>query len=325
MESEKAAGPPQAPLPFWRWGWKSNSNVTRAYYVYRIAIRPLLVVAALLAAWLVVKDAVQQANGAVQWRDAEYRKLRSIHAGYELDFVQDVLGLPAQVNELGTTGLTERVFVRRDHFVQVVTSQAGRVLMYTVTSCDPDFQPTFDAEPHTEAQLQRQSLSDVPVLDPEIERERAGYGDGTHLFAENLRSLNYRTGVTGSTPENYWEWTGPSSNMSQLRSYFVGVNPLCLTDSQRASVPDRPYSGGVNGAPKEVLLFRDRVAANTYAETAPPLTPVISHLGRVLLPSQGYDSDCKKDESDCQAVAVGPSGFELPPSLIGQGSTRTLR
>lgn len=323
MTNDTEPGEPQAPIPFWRWDWAAASAGTRAYYAYRVALRPLLIVAALLAAWLAVVDTVQQANSALQWRDAEYRKLRSIHAGYELAFVQAQLGVPAVVNEVGTSGFTERVFVRHDHFVQVVSDSAGRVVLYSVTSCDPSFQPTFDAEPATELQLQREPLSEVPVLDAEVAAERATLGgDGTHLFADSLRRLQYQVGVTGSTPENYLEWTGPGSHMTQLRSYFAGVNPLCVGNSQRESLPEQSYTGLLADAPAKLRNFRETFAANTYAETVDPLSPLLSDLGQVLLPLNGSDLGCTREVAGCAAVTVGVYGFGLPPSLAGQGFTR---
>jgi hypothetical protein len=271
----------------------------------------------------VLANLVQGTSGALQWREDEYRRLRAIHAGYDLSFVQNQLGAPAQVNEVGDTDFTERIFVRRDHFVQVVSSSSGRVVLYSVVSCDEDFRPTFDAEPSTEVQLQDMPLSTVPVLDPEVaaEREAATVG-GTHLFDDDFRRLQYQAPSTVSTPENYVEWTGPSSNSTQLRAYFVGVNPLCVGSSQHGALPHQSYVGDVAGAPHEVRQFRQNFAANMYAETVDPLLPELDHLGMIVIPRGEYEEGCDEVRDECVSVTVGPFGFDLPPSLLGQGSTR---
>jgi len=317
--------PPEAPLPFWRWGWRSASVETRVFFCYRAVVRPLLAVAAIVGAAIVVFDAVGNLRHTVQWRNGEYARVTSIHAGYNFAFVESKLGFPTETRALGRTGFVERIFQRRDSFEQVVTDPTNRVVLYSVTSCSPQFQPTFEPGPGTEVRLQDHRLSDLPTGSSKTVE--------AFMFTDKEVTLGYTGGDTVSTPETFWEWTGPASNATDARSYFIGLNPLCLSRDQEEeafqsspTVPD-VFQGSPRKAPKLVTDVRNAFAANTYAETVDPLTPITAPLNQVVVAKSIPDQlACSTTGADpkgrCSTVTIGAFVIDLPPGLANQGSTR---
>ena len=116
--------------------------------VARRFTKVLLAISALLSAGVVVAGAaiyvVDRYRDRYQWRDAEYAKLRSLHAGYTLERFEAVLGTPVFSRTHSRSKLREDSFRRRHYWVQAVSQEDGTVLLYSVTACDPAFQPDFD-------------------------------------------------------------------------------------------------------------------------------------------------------------------------------------
>jgi hypothetical protein len=302
------------PMPFWTWDWRRASGPTRVYLVYRLIVRPLLAIAAIVGATLVIVDAYPRARDTLAWREAEYRKLNAIHAGYDADFVELLLGVPTQSQAIPGTEYRESIYVRREHFVQSVEDGSGRIVLMTVTSCSPKFQPYFTIFDGLDVRLQDRPLEDT--IDNAV---------GGPLTAEE-RQLGYEPGGTGSSPTMFWESTGPSSTASRGRTWFFGVNPLCISDAQRAQTPSERFFGGAADAPESAQAFRKRFAANTYGEVV-DLLPAISDLGMIYLPPAGvWDSECADLDAEgdfsCGRVTLGTFWYEtaVPPS----GSTRTF-
>jgi hypothetical protein len=280
--------------------------------VYRVFARPLLVCAAIVGAAIVIVDAFPRVDRTFRWRETEYEKLSSIHAGYNVAFVEERLGVPAQTEILGRTAFVQRTFVRRDHFVHVVSDRSDRVVLFSVTSCDPGFQPEFEPFRDVNLRLQDKALMNEPVSKRQ--------GMGTEIFRENNRILGYQVGVSVSTPEFYWEWTGPNSNATGLRSFFVGVNPLCLSPEQLHQVPAASYTGSPVDAPADVKGFRAKFAANMYAETV-ALTPVVDDLGLVVVAAGlTAETTCRASpiKADCALTTVGTFSFSLPSGYNGR-------
>lgn len=311
---------PDSPRPFWTWNWKEARPYERTYFVYRLVVRPLLAVAAVIGAVLVVVDAYPRAMNTLLWRNYEYSLLTQIHAGYDIAHVRDLLGVPTQVSSLNPTDYKELIYVRRDHFVQIVSDTSDRVILYSVTSCDPAFQPSFQiGGADLVANLQSRPLAETPA--------RTGGGDDRWLFSEESRELGYQRGETGSTPQMYWESTGRSSTASNRRVWFVGVNPLCVSDEQYDDLAAVSYFGDAPSAPQEAQVFRRRFTANTYAEVV-DLTPAINGLGQLLLAPPGrFDWECLggldgMSTPPCTGVTVGAFFFEL--AVDPRGETRVI-
>jgi hypothetical protein len=220
--------------------------------------------------------------------------------------VSERLGPPALLDRTstgGSDGYRELIYVRRDHYVQVVVDDDDRVLLYAVTSCDPEFQPTFDASEGVEVQLQNHPLRESArwVSD-------GGEGDGPTVDqVQSWRTLFYRQGLTGSSAEYFVEsWGG--SNADRLRNYYVGVNTACLQAEAYDRIRSADFVGPADVAPAGAATLRDEVAANTYAESAPGVSSGSIH---------GDSGDV-----DGLGSGVGPDSFRLPPNFEWIGETR---
>lgn len=307
---------PDTPVPFWDWSWSGSSLTTKAYLTYRVVVRPVLALAAIIGAALVIIDAYPRARDTLDWRSVEYRKLAALHAGYDSSYAERLFGTPTQSRSVQGTDYSEAIYVRRDYYVQLVEDSAGRIVLMSVTSCSPDFRPRFTISSDTAVSLQTLPLGDTPKVPTDDLLSGAG------------RELGYEPGGTGSSPTMYWESTGQGSTASRGRTWFFGVNPLCLSSEQFDSMPSEEYFGPAAEAPEEAKAFRRTFGANTYAEVV-DLTPATSDLGMVYLPPSdgGSDLDCAELDTagkfTCGRVTVGTFWYELavPPS----GSTRTFR
>lgn len=188
-------------------------------------------------------------DGLSSWRDAEYQKLSSLRAGYNLRYFEAQLGPPlaSQVK----AGLREDAFRGRDYWVQTVSKQ-GTVELYAVTSCSSSFQPTFlPAGIGPAITLNRDKLGDiVPVPDRSV-----GFD---YLLGASAPSLFYE-GVYGGTSAFY-------------KTIVWGVNGICA-DSFKGervlSLPSLSRTGFTAELGRRGLAFRRKIRINTFAETAP--------------------------------------------------------
>ena len=316
--------PPKDPQPFWRWDWKTRDPYGKAALGVRLLVKPLVFVAAVIGAAFVVVDAFPRVDHKVRWRNVEYGRIDKLHAGYTLDHFQAQIGPPTQRDALlgysasgksPATGFTEYVWVRREHVVQAVADASGQIAMFSVTSCDPAFQPKFH-RPRPISESNEVRLQDLSLADA---TEAARRGTQLPWMADFLAP------ATGSTPFHYFEWSGPSSGASTGRSYLLGVNVLCLSPEQRERFPGQPpaYRGPIAQAPAELRAYRGQIAANLYAETFRPLMPAFDELGMMFVARRGFfDGECGTDRRGrCSRVTIGARWTSLP-SGVAQGSTR---
>ena len=212
-QPEEPDAVPDWSVAFWRWEWSNNNVATRklawlaTQQVAAHASRPLLWLSAIIAAFSVIADSGSRAADRVRWRNQEYSLLQSLHVGYQSSYFDKGLGTPSIRRETGKGAYSESVYVRRDYFVQTVVDKTGVVRLYSVISCDDDFQPTFRVLGGVDVTLQREPLarsasdglpSDVPPAQ-----------HPTEPFLNDDRSLYYLNGSTSSTPEHYIEsWGG---------------------------------------------------------------------------------------------------------------------
>ena len=71
------------------------------------------------------------------------RATRTSTCGLHVARFNSELGTPVFSRKSRRGDLREDSFRRRDYWVQTVSDRDGTVLSYAVTSCDPDFRPTF--------------------------------------------------------------------------------------------------------------------------------------------------------------------------------------
>ena len=297
---------PNEPAPFWTWGWRGAPWWKRAWLAYRMS-KPVIALAAVVTAILFIVDVLPRVYAPLAWRDREYALLREIHAGYELDYVSDRLGPPALLDrtaEQGEARWRELIYVRRDHYVQVIVDDDDRVLLYAVTSCDPGFQPTFDASEGVEVRLQDRALRESAEWVGDV---REGTDGPTADDVQSWRTLYYRQGLTGSSPEYFVEsWGG--SNADRLRNYYVGVNTACLQAEAYDRIRRPDFAGPADSAPAGAAALRAALSANTYAESAPGVSS-----GRIITESGDIEG---------LGSGVGPDSFRLPPNFEWRGETR---
>lgn len=239
-----------------------------------LVAKSLLGAAALLSALIVVAGAAiyvgDRYKEKFRWRQAEYRKLQALHAGYSIDRFEAVLGTPVFSRKDPQTHLREDTFRRRDYWVQVVSRRDGTVTLYAVTSCDDNFRPEFRI-PGFSGGTVRVVLRQSPMAGVIPSRD-----------AVSTRA-NYFTGNT-SNSYFYDEWYG--GNPSDYKEYAWGVNDACAGEDglkrtyKQAGYPTLrafPYRGlSENGGPS-VVRFRRRAIINTYAETPPRVSLKYSH------------------------------------------------
>lgn len=144
-----------------------------------------------------------------RWREVEYSKLRSIHAGYTLARFEAVLGAPIFFRIDGRSNLREASFRRRGYWVQAVSRDDGTVLLYSVTACTRNFHPEFEV----------------------VGFKGAGVTLGKTTFDKVMRRpddqyvvVNYFRGVTANTTYIDEVYGG---NPSNYKTYAWGVNDAC--------------------------------------------------------------------------------------------------
>ncbi|WP_405963658.1 hypothetical protein OG713_19205 [Streptomyces sp. NBC_00723] len=208
------------------------------------------------------------------WQSGEYAKLAKLHAGYTLDKFEEELGRPSiqvAINKTSLENLTQNTFQpRSEYWVDTVTDPHKRVVAYAVTSCSPDFKPSFTY--WGDQQDKTFSLNETG-------------------FASVLPSIRYGGTVKGNYPGSmgprYYFAIRPRSVISHNRSYAWGLTNLCPwkaiksthssdTWSDWFSREMRRLNTGGNAitlrASELDQLGRDLMseyAINTYAETAP--------------------------------------------------------
>ncbi|WP_440901070.1 ETEC_3214 domain-containing protein [Actinosynnema sp.] len=246
----------------------------------------------------------QKTADEVFWRKPAYERLGSIHAGYTQEYVKQVLGQPASVQPIRGTEFTESVFQGRDHWAKTISDADGRVALFSVTSCDEEFRPTFDIG-NAVIQLQAGTIASAISPDPDARDPQSGFHSG-------IRTIDWRAGATGGSPEQYLEWSGPSSTASGLRAYFVGINTrMCADNIPREMLPSsETYSADASQAPPRIARFRQAVSANSYAETIYPILPALDPSFGMLDFAHPNAPDCDASWS-CASVLV--TAFDLPP------------
>ncbi len=219
-----------------------------------------------------VGDAIGWYESRFEWKDAEYEKLTSLHAGYSFAAFREKLGAPLFVQPVvDKKGLTENIFKGRGYWVDVVTDKTGTALSYAVTSCSRDFQPkfsfmigSFDAKSsgRLDLTLNRDSMSERVVRD---------FGA-------------LKVYVSGATANSYAFQVIPTSNPSNYKAYGWGMNDTCDWRSNPATKTGETYNSWLDWqdahpASKRYLQMDNlstslrglmaKSIVNTYMETAP--------------------------------------------------------
>src|SRR5665811_1171449 len=213
------------------------------------ALRILVEGAAVLGAVLVFVSAgifvIDRVSAAWFWRSAEYDKLTSLRAGFDLRYFEDRLGLPFASRT--RHGYRENGFKGRGFWVQTI-SRNGRVELYAVTACDRSFHPTFTlAGTDTGIELNRDRLADI------IPGAHVAFD---YSIGASAPTLLYE-GIYGGRPGFY-------------KTTAWGISSLCGVP-EGLDIPSfgSNVSGDTSSLSRNVKEFRRRAAVNTFAESAP--------------------------------------------------------
>jgi hypothetical protein len=217
----------------------------------------------------VVIDIAHLVEPGADWRQAEYRRLNGLKAGYTIAKFEEVLGTPLFSRPAGR-GLTENTFQGRDYWVQAISDARGTVTIYAVTSCRRDFNPRF-VIPLSGKQAASVTLSRTVSARVLPERYQGG------VIADYQGP--------GATSDIYYYDTWYGANPGFYKGFAWGVNDACpgwhreyFALEGRHLFPDyslRSFHGYVLRGGPSVARFRASVPVNTYAETA-PLVPTFT-------------------------------------------------
>lgn len=225
-----------------------------------------------------LRGALEWQRKTFEWRDAEYKKLSDLRAGYSYDQLRKQLGAPVFERVSDDRKLIEHSFSGRDHWVQTVSDRSeNTVLMYSVTSCASSFNPSFevptlrsrpDDPPVTPVVWQRSRFSDVKVEDGVL---------GLSFFISGATANSYFYDFFyGGNPSNYksyaWGLNDACPGGERLFGGFYGDNLLPFAGSighADVSTPGPPYLGDSDADNDSIRRFRRAVVVITYAETAP--------------------------------------------------------
>lgn len=185
-----------------------------------------------------------------RWREEEYEKLGQLSGGMSIAKFEEELGSPLFVRRSDDGTLTERSFRGRDYWVQAVHDETGSVLLFSVTACDEDFQPTFEMPAIGGVTLNRSTLDSIDSV-PNV--------------------IYYHWAVATANQNFYDEYYG--GNPGLYKTYFVAINDACPMKSVDAEallgadlfLKATPTAYFDHPA---IVRFRSQSVANTYAETA---------------------------------------------------------
>jgi len=251
----------------------SKRNLLVAVVLFLASI--VTAISTLATAWGVLR------KQTMDWRPAEYRKLQSLRGGHTIERFTHVLGdasyrepfpdfAPDQeVPGQDKSKLTKHVFrPREDYRVEVITAPGGSTLVYTVTSCDPDFRPSFEVN----------RLS---------EKGRFTVRLGTRLADVRPGISGFNQWMTQTGPRSAAVYQSEISDYSDgRRGYAWGSNDVCplTTEIKRRHSDafwsmwekwqlgrDRDEVGVVSGdrSDPQARTLMERSRVNVYAETTP--------------------------------------------------------
>lgn len=218
--------------------------------------------AAVIGAVTVVAGAAIYVGKAIDrqwfWRGPEYTRLKSLVAGMPLQRFIAVLGSPAFARDSNGGRYRESTFKGREYWAQAISATDGTVVEYAVTSCSPDFTPTFTlGGTGFFITLQRSKMIDV-------ESNEGG------------RPVDYFVSTTGGGRSHFYD-EDPGGNGSYYKQLAWGFNDACSDGLDKVSSYlssglvklSGSTVGQLNTEASWVERFRRVEIANTFAETSP--------------------------------------------------------
>lgn len=78
----------------------------------------------------------------IQWKQRSYELINSLAADVNIGYFESKLGKAAFLNVAEKTNKKEYIFVNKNYYIDAITDKNGKVLMYSVTTRNINFNPT---------------------------------------------------------------------------------------------------------------------------------------------------------------------------------------
>ncbi|HKS90672.1 MAG TPA: ETEC_3214 domain-containing protein [Tepidiformaceae bacterium] len=189
-----------------------------------------------------------------------YAKLASLSAGMYTGRFADALGTPVFVRVAADTKATEKTYVGPGYAVQTVEDTAGTVQIMAVTACNAAFNPTFPS-PMGDVTLGKTTMGG-------LKQANAAQPPSTPLYHISLATAN-----TTLYDEYYL------GNPGNYVTYLVGLDDACKFTADVSGLVKALGIPSVENITRQDLTnpavqsFRQGAVINTFAETAPQVTP----------------------------------------------------
>lgn len=183
-------------------------------------------------------------------------RLRKLTTGVSRSFVEKNFGSPVFDDAITDLGLRNLIFAFSRFFLQIVTSNDGRVVFYAVTSRSPDFRPTI---PKLGGKLLDTKFSEMG----EPESATSHWSSKEFSYAEKFYLGNlggYKDFYVGYCPagvlvyEKYFEYSSVGGGSVASKEFRMANSPNCFGVGELSSGNDEII--------KSVGLGLDRSAAN---------------------------------------------------------------
>lgn len=235
-----------------------------AWFAVRRVGRSALTVVAIIAAVPVVTAAVVFLHESSS-NDEEYDMLRHLAAGMSSAHFDQVLGEAAARRTLASSvsgvsaGATVRDYITPEYLVRTLADAEGNVLLYSVTTCADDFDPSFVTPVRTDL-----SLGTVPFARAESSppaRRAPAENDSRRVVSATSAHLSFFVDIR----------LEDADNTSNFHGYAVGYNAVCdpafeitvPSSGQQLADVDAPFAA----MPADARDVYDQTTPNFYVET----------------------------------------------------------
>lgn len=187
-------------------------------------------------------------NKNFDWQPKVEQELTGLHAGYNVAFFRQVLGVPI-LAQATSRGYAEDVFKGRGFWVETLTKGSSEVQFYSVTVCDPSIRPQFYMPNTGTVTLNQSTLSSITSV--------AQY---SYWF----------TGMQGTDSPSMKEFAYAGA-AGGYRTFMWGLSSAC--DDSVTQMGGLETSFPALDHPKipkhQLAEIRKIAIANVYGETAP--------------------------------------------------------
>lgn len=204
-----------------------------------------------------ISDAVTKPSAEAKTRTL----LSNLHAGDTMASFTAALGEATLQRELSDSPWTYSVFVKQGYAVSATSDEAGKVVVYSVLSCNSKLKPQFTTASQTVVHLNEEPLTHAETVPN-------GTAD-TSAPDLNNRTLYYQNGGSGRMMSQYLELTGDGPRSGNgYHLYALGLSGQCNDEFLPNLNADgySPYSGTVSDALSSVQEFRGENFPNFYTD-----------------------------------------------------------